>query len=66
VLRDARSTSDATSVRIDVRRMKDRLLLTVIDNGIGGADARHGTGLLGLIDRIEALGGSLPITSSPG
>ncbi|GIF72258.1 sensor histidine kinase [Asanoa siamensis] len=43
-------------------------LLTVVvrDDGVGGADRSAGTGLLGLADRIEALGGRLTVVSPPG
>jgi signal transduction histidine kinase len=41
------------------------LLLEVTDDGAGGAD-ESGTGLRGLVDRVEALGGSLELTSPPG
>jgi signal transduction histidine kinase len=43
-----------------------RLLLSICDDGIGGADPGRGSGLVGLRDRVEALGGSLEITSKPG
>ncbi|HEY2500036.1 MAG TPA: hypothetical protein VGI68_01075, partial [Mycobacterium sp.] len=36
------------------------------DDGIGGADSRNGSGLLGLTDRVEALGGHLQISSPAG
>jgi signal transduction histidine kinase len=42
------------------------LLLSVCDDGIGGADLGRGSGLVGLRDRLEALGGSLEINSEPG
>jgi signal transduction histidine kinase len=42
-----------------------RLVLEVTDDGAGGAD-ESGTGLSGLADRVEALGGSLELTSPPG
>ena len=42
------------------------LLLSVLDDGIGGAGQGRGSGLVGLRDRVEALGGSLEITSKPG
>jgi signal transduction histidine kinase len=42
------------------------LVLTVSDDGAGGADVRRGSGLLGLIDRARAHGGSLVIDSTPG
>jgi signal transduction histidine kinase len=40
------------------------LKVEVTDTGIGGADAAAGSGLQGLADRVEALGGSLTVTSS--
>jgi signal transduction histidine kinase len=42
------------------------LRLAVRDDGIGGADLSQGSGLVGLGDRIEALGGTLRITSPVG
>jgi PAS domain S-box-containing protein len=38
----------------------------VVDDGQGGADASHGSGLRGLADRVEAIGGRLEIASPPG
>jgi signal transduction histidine kinase len=42
------------------------LRLTIIDNGIGGAVLGHGSGLVGLKDRVEALGGHLDVVSEAG
>jgi signal transduction histidine kinase len=56
----------ATLVRIEVHHERDLLRWSVIDNGVGGADPRHGTGLLGLTDRVTTLGGSLTISSNTG
>jgi signal transduction histidine kinase len=42
------------------------LYLSVRDDGIGGADPAGGSGLLGLRDRVEALGGELSVRSRPG
>jgi signal transduction histidine kinase len=42
------------------------LRLSVRDDGVGGADARRGSGLTGLRDRIEALGGKIQIKSPSG
>ena len=42
------------------------LSLSVRDDGVGGADVAHGSGLVGLIHRVEALGGSLRAASRPG
>jgi signal transduction histidine kinase len=40
--------------------------LLVRDDGVGGADSTGGSGLIGLVDRVEAAGGRLVITSPPG
>jgi signal transduction histidine kinase len=40
------------------------LTVEVLDDGVGGADAAAGSGLQGLADRIEALGGSLTVTTA--
>jgi signal transduction histidine kinase len=44
----------------------EMLFLSIRDDGIGGADPSRGSGLTGLADRIEALGGKLEVTSPPG
>ena len=41
-------------------------MLSVRDDGVGGADAARGSGIVGLHDRVEALGGSLHVDSRPG
>ena len=41
-------------------------MLEVADDGIGGAGAGAGSGLRGLADRVEALGGRLTVSSPPG
>jgi signal transduction histidine kinase len=40
--------------------------LSIRDDGVGGADPAAGSGLIGLRDRVEALGGSIAISSPPG
>jgi hypothetical protein len=62
VVKHARA--DRASVR--VRPGLGGLDLEVTDEGIGGADPTLGSGLLGLRDRVEALGGRLTIVSRPG
>jgi PAS domain S-box-containing protein len=42
------------------------LHITVEDDGVGGADPHKGSGLVGLVDRVEALGGRLHVTSPAG
>ena len=56
----------AESVRVDVEANGDTMLVTVADDGVGGAETTRGSGLGGLIDRVEAVGGQLEITSPSG
>jgi signal transduction histidine kinase len=56
----------ATRVQIDLAARQDGLLLTVTDDGRGGADATRGTGLRGLADRLAVMDGDLDLTSPPG
>jgi len=56
----------ASSATIHVRHANGRLLVEVIDDGAGGADTRRGSGLRGLADRVEALGGRLRVWSPAG
>jgi signal transduction histidine kinase len=58
--------SDATSASVSVTRHGPRLVVAVADDGTGGADRVTGSGLRGLTDRIEALGGRLELSSPPG
>jgi signal transduction histidine kinase len=44
----------------------DWLEVTVSDNGHGGADTSRGSGLRGLADRVDAIGGTIRIESSRG
>jgi PAS domain S-box-containing protein len=44
----------------------DQLSVEVRDDGVGGADPGHGSGLAGLADRVEALDGRLTLASAPG
>lgn len=51
---------------VDVTVDGPTLIIEVRDDGAGGADARKGTGLTGLLDRVEAANGTLTVTSRPG
>jgi signal transduction histidine kinase len=42
------------------------LTLSISDDGIGGADPSRGSGIIGLKDRVEALGGTISVLSPPG
>ncbi|MFL5852455.1 MAG: GAF domain-containing sensor histidine kinase, partial [Solirubrobacteraceae bacterium] len=65
-LTNASKHAGATRVWVSFRVENDMLLLSVRDDGVGGADARRGSGLTGLRDRIEALGGRIEVESPPG
>ena len=65
-LTNASKHAGATRVWVSLRVEDDMLLLSVRDDGVGGADARRGSGLTGLRDRIEALGGKIEIESPSG
>jgi hypothetical protein len=56
----------ARSVTIALDRRERALVVSVADDGIGGAEAEHGSGLAGLSDRLAALEGRLEIESIPG
>jgi signal transduction histidine kinase len=56
----------ASVVKVDVETRDARLHLSIRDDGIGGADVAKGSGLFGLIDRVEALGGTMAISSPVG
>jgi signal transduction histidine kinase len=58
--------ADASTVHIHARLRDGRLRVAVRDDGVGGATPGSGSGLVGLTDRVEALGGTLSITSPPG
>jgi signal transduction histidine kinase len=65
-LANAAKHASATKVAIDVAADGDELTVVVGDDGRGGADTVRGSGLRGLADRVEALGGELRIESPPG
>ena len=58
--------ASASLVRMTVEVGDGSVEVEVEDDGAGGADPARGSGLAGLIDRVEALGGSLLIDSRPG
>lgn len=58
--------SRANRAEVTGRHEEGRLTLEVRDDGRGGADARGGTGLTGLADRVSVLGGRISVSSPPG
>ena len=63
---NARRYAGADAVRVRVACADEELLVEIADDGAGGADPGSGTGLRGLADRIDALGGRLEIESPVG
>jgi signal transduction histidine kinase len=56
----------ATTAHVDIDQVDGRLIVQVVDDGVGGVDVRDGTGLTGLADRVSALEGQLQIDSLRG
>ena len=63
-LTNAIKHSHASVITIEIESTDTNLRATVQDDGIGGAVIGIGTGLSGLIDRLDALGGTVSVTSS--
>src|SRR6266545_4817779 len=62
ISKHARASSAAVSVTV----VDERMVILVEDDGVGGADPAAGSGLRGLADRIETIGGRLQVRSVPG
>jgi PAS domain S-box-containing protein len=58
--------ANASCAEVSLDERNGDLELQISDDGVGGADPSHGSGLLGLKDRIEASGGTLTVESRPG
>jgi len=58
--------ANGTQARIELAERGGGPEVTIIDDGIGGAVLAGGSGLRGLVDRVEALGGAISIESQPG
>ncbi len=56
----------AAELRVSMQRRHDRLLITVCDDGVGGAAGTGDSGLTGLADRVTALGGRIELDSPVG
>ena len=65
-LANAAKHAKASDVRAKVDATSGVLRLDVRDDGVGGADPAHGTGLVGLRDRVEAIGGTFGVISPRG
>jgi signal transduction histidine kinase len=56
----------ATVVEVDLEADDGAARLTIHDDGVGGVDVRHGSGVTGIRDRVHALGGAVDVTSVVG
>ena len=63
---NATKHSHASYISVSLTQCERRLCLSIDDDGIGGVEITRGSGLVGLADRVEALGGSIRIRSQPG
>jgi signal transduction histidine kinase len=65
-LTNAAKHAQASELNVSARAKDHTLYVSIKDNGVGGADPRKGTGLIGLKDRVEALSGHIDIVSNSG
>ena len=65
-LTNAAKHAGATGAHVRAARRDGELVVEVRDDGAGGANPAHGTGLLGLADRVAACGGTLTLDSPAG
>jgi signal transduction histidine kinase len=65
-LANAAKHARASAATVSIELHRDTLRGAIADDGVGGADPARGSGLVGLIDRVEALGGTLDISSVAG
>jgi signal transduction histidine kinase len=65
-LANAAKHSNASSVQVTADGSDRELRLSIRDDGDGGADPTRGSGLAGLTDRVEAVGGALTVRSPRG
>jgi PAS domain S-box-containing protein len=65
-LTNAAKHAHASSVTVEAEVVGGDLRVSVVDDGVGGADPARGSGLVGLTDRVEALGGKLTLRSPSG
>ena len=55
--------ANASMLRLNLEHEEGMLVVSIVDNGVGGADMKRGSGLEGLSDRVAAVGGRLEVTS---
>jgi len=65
-LANAAKHAQASRLTVGARKAREHLQIEVHDDGIGGADLSNGSGLIGLKDRVESLGGAIRLVSPRG
>jgi hypothetical protein len=65
-LANAAKHAQASQIEFSLASSNGNLVLSIRDDGVGGAYPGRGSGLVGLRDRVEALGGTIKIDSSAG
>jgi PAS domain S-box-containing protein len=65
-LANAVKHSGASQISVTLTTSPSNVRATIVDDGSGGAEVSAGSGLVGLIDRVEALGGRFALDSPPG
>ncbi len=65
-LANAAKHARASVAHVRVTTAGSLLQVSIRDDGLGGADPSRGSGLIGLTDRVQALGGTLSVLSPPG
>ena len=65
-LTNAAKYADASDARVELSTRDETVMVEIRDNGRGGASLSGGSGIRGLVDRIEALGGQFTIESPAG
>ena len=63
-LTNAIKHAHASKITVSAARADERLVISIMDDGGGGAKPTHGSGLAGLADRVEAQGGTLRLVTS--
>ena len=63
---NAQRYADASTIFIRVKTDANSLRVEVDDDGAGGASMKGGSGLQGLSDRVDAVGGSFSLRTEPG
>src|ERR1700687_1593745 len=65
-LANAAKHAQASCIEVSLAASDGTVRLSIRDDGIGGADPARGSGLAGLTDRVQALGGTIEVRSAAG